>query len=111
MNVVFGLGTRLHARAHTYKIRLNGVLCNGQQLGSAVNSFFDQDKSEAMKTLSGLEAVRCDEHQFRAKIKASYHCLTSAWSEQRIRKMALLLPHTFALAVFRKAFGQLYESC
>ena len=25
----------------------------------------------AMKTLSGWEAARCDEHQFRAKIKVS----------------------------------------
>ena len=49
----------------------NGVLRNGQQLGSAVNSFFDQDKFEAMKTLGVWEAVRCDEHQFRAKIKVS----------------------------------------
>ena len=41
--------------------------------GSAVNNFFDQGNfdSEAMKTLSGWEAARCDEHQFRAKIKVS----------------------------------------
>ena len=37
----------------------------------AVNSFFDKGKFEAMKTLSGWEAARCDEHQFRAKIKVS----------------------------------------
>ena len=69
MTVVFGLGTRLRVRMRT---RLeNGVLCNGQQLGSAVNSFFDQDKFEATKTLSGCEAARCDKHQLRAKIKVS----------------------------------------
>ena len=39
--------------------------------GSAVNSFFDQGKFETMKTLSGWEAARCDEHQFRAKAKVS----------------------------------------
>ena len=38
--------------------------------GSAVNSFFDHSKFEAMKS-SGCEAARCDEHQFRAKIKVS----------------------------------------
>ena len=69
MTVVFGMGTRLHVRMRT---RLeNGVLRNGQQSGSAVNSFFDPGRFEAMKTLSGWEAARCDEHQFRAKIKAS----------------------------------------
>ena len=67
--MVFGLGTRLHVRMRT---RLeNGVLRNGQQSGCAVNSFFDQSKFEAMKTLSGWEAARCDEHQFCAKIKVS----------------------------------------
>ena len=34
-------------------------------------NFFDQGNFEAMKTLSGWEAARCDEHQFRAKIKVS----------------------------------------
>ena len=33
-----------------------------------MNNFFD---FEAMKMLSGWEAARCDEHQFRAKIKVS----------------------------------------
>ena len=42
-----------------------------QLSGSTVNNFFDQGNSEAMKTLSGWEAARCDEHQFRAKIKVS----------------------------------------
>ena len=36
-----------------------------------MNSFFDQDKFEAMKTLIGWEAARCDEHQFRAETKVS----------------------------------------
>ena len=34
-------------------------------------AFFDQGEFEAMKTLSGWEAARCDEHSFRAKIKVS----------------------------------------
>ena len=67
--MVFGLGTRLHVRMR--KRLENGVLRNGHQSGSAVNSFFDQGKFEAMKSLSGREAARCDEHQFRAKIKVS----------------------------------------
>ena len=69
MTVVIGLGTRLDLHMRT---RLeNGVLCNGQQAGSAVNSFFDHSKFETMKSLSGWEAAHCDEHQFRAKIKVS----------------------------------------
>ena len=47
----------------------NGVLRNGQQSGSAVNSCFG--KFEVMKTLSGWEAVCSDEHQFHAKVKVS----------------------------------------
>ena len=67
--MVFGLGTRLDVRMRT---RLeNGVLRNGQQSGSAVKSFFDQGKFEAMKSLSGWDAARCDEYPFRAKIKVS----------------------------------------
>ena len=34
-------------------------------------AFIDQGEFEAMKTLSGWEAARSDEHQFRAKIKVS----------------------------------------
>ena len=49
----------------------NGVLPNEQLSGSIVNNFFDQGNFEAMKTLSGWEAARCDEHQFCAKIKVS----------------------------------------
>ena len=68
MTVVFGLGTRLRVRMRTLE---NGVLRNEQLSSSAVNNFFDQGNFEAMKTLSGWEAARCDEHQFRAKIKVS----------------------------------------
>ena len=86
MTVVFGLGTRLHVRMRT---RLeNGVLRNGQQLGSAVNSFFDQGKFEAMKMLSGCEAANCDKHHFHAKIKVGTRAvfelsLFDKWSEQK----------------------------
>ena len=38
---------------------------------SVVNGFSDQGELEAMKTLSGWEAARCDEHLFCAKIKVS----------------------------------------
>ena len=73
-------------------------------------AFIDQGEFEAMKMLSGWEAARCDEHPFRAKIKVSYRCLTK-WSEQRkkerIRKMALLLPHTFVLNCLPRGFWPL----
>ena len=38
----------------------NGVLHNGQQSGSAVNSFIDQGEFDAMKTLSDHRALHCD---------------------------------------------------
>ena len=67
-----------------------------------------------MKTLRGCEAARFDEHQFRAKIKVSTSAvfessLFDKWSEQRkkkerIRKMALLLPHTFVFSCLPRGF-------
>ena len=86
MGVVFGLGTRLRVRMRT-KLE-NGVLRNEQPSGCAVNNFLDQGNFEAMKTLSGWEAARCDEHHFRAKIKVSTWAvlelsLFEKWSEQR----------------------------
>ena len=81
MTVVFGLGTRLHVRMRT---RLeNGVLRNGQQSGSAVNSFFDLGKLEAVKTLSGWEACTVMSIGFVLKSRwilepfSSYRCFTS----------------------------------
>ena len=65
-DVLFGLGMRLHVCMRT-KLE-NGVLCNGQQLGSAVNSFVNQGEFEAIKTLSGRRALRCDKHQFHAQL-------------------------------------------
>ena len=69
MTVVFGLGTRLHVRMRT--TFENGVLRNGQQPASAVNSFIDLDEFAAMKTLSGRIAPRCDKHQFCDKMMVS----------------------------------------
>ena len=67
--MVIGLGMRLNVHMRT---RLeNGVLRNRQRPGSAMNSFFDHSKFEAMKSLSGWEAACCNEHQFHAKIKVS----------------------------------------
>ena len=40
-------------------------------------TFIDQGEFEAMKSLSGWEAARSDEHQFRAKIKVSTDSLIS----------------------------------
>ena len=67
--VVFGLGTRLDVRMRT-RLKMASFACrNGQQPGSAGNSFFDYSEFEAMKSLSGWVTARCDEHQFLAKIK------------------------------------------
>ena len=52
----------------TYK---NGIMRNGQQQGSAVNSSINQGESRAMKTLSGRIALRCDKHQFCDKMTVS----------------------------------------
>ena len=50
---------------------INGVLCNGQQPGSAVNSSINQGEFGAMKTLSGRIAPCCDKHQFCDKMTVS----------------------------------------
>ena len=47
MTLVFSLGTRLRVRMRT--TFENGVLRNGQQPGSAVNSFIDLGEFGAMK--------------------------------------------------------------
>ena len=69
MTVVLGLGTRLRVRMRT--TFENGVLRNGQQSGSAVNSSIDQGEFRAMKTLSGRTAPRCDKYQFYDKMTVS----------------------------------------
>ena len=77
-------------------------------------AFVDQGEFKAMKTLSGWEAARCNEYQFRAKFKVGASVvfdlsLFDKWSEQRrIRKMALnLLPHTFAFSCLPRSFRPL----
>ena len=88
----------------------NGVLRNGQQPGSAGNSFFDYSEFEAMKSLSGWVAARCDEHQFHAKIKVSTWAVfelslfEQSRNEERIWKMAILLTHTFAFSCLLRGF-------
>ena len=66
ITMVLGFGTRLcvHMRT-TFE---NGVLHNGQQPGSAVNSFIDQGEFGATNTLNGRIALRCDKHQFCDKM-------------------------------------------
>ena len=70
MTVVLGLGTRLRVRMRT--TFENGVLRNGQQLGSAVNSCIDQGEFRAMKMLSVCIAPRCDKDQLYDKIYDEY---------------------------------------
>ena len=59
-------------------------------------AFVDQGEFEAIKTLSGWEAARCDEHPFRAKIKVSASFLPSfaSW----VDSACLLLLATWASA-------------
>ena len=69
MTVVFGLGTRLRVRMRiTFE---NGVLRNGQQPSSAVNSFIDLGEFGTMKALSDRIALSCDKHQFCDKMTVS----------------------------------------
>ena len=78
MTVIIGLGMRLDMRMRT---RLeNAILHNGQQLGSAENSFVDHSKFEGTKLLSGWEAVHSDKDRFHAKIKALFLSYTFAFS-------------------------------
>ena len=68
MGMVFGLGMRLCLRMRT-KLE-NGVLHNGQQ-PQTVMAFIHQGEFEAIKTLSGRQAPRCDKDQIRAKMTVS----------------------------------------
>ena len=58
--MMFGLETRLCVLMHTKPE--NVVLCNGEQLGGAINSFVNQCEFEAIKKLSGRKAPCCDKH-------------------------------------------------
>ena len=77
-------------------------------------AFIDQGEFEAMKSLSGWEAARSDEHQFRAKIKVSTLAvfelsLLDKWSEQRKNNKTTknLLSHTFAFSCLPRGFWPL----
>ena len=79
-------------------------------------TFIDQGEFEAMKTLSGCRAPRCDKHQFRAKMTVSTQtfCEISLLNivvvtkkerkKERIRKMTLSLLHTFAFSCLPCSF-------
>ena len=69
MTIVFGLEMRHHVRMHA-KLE-NGVLRNGQQPGSAVNSCIDLGEFQAIKTLNGCRSLRCDKNQFCDKVRVS----------------------------------------
>ena len=120
MTVVFGLGTRLRVRMRT--IFENGVLRNGQQPGSAVNSFIDLGEFVAMKTLSGRIAPRCDKHQFCDKMTVSTWTVfklslfeQSGRNEERRKKedekWHFCNRTLLRLIIFSVAFGHLYGSC
>ena len=70
-------------------------------------AFINQGEFEAMKTLSGWEAVRSDEHQFCAKIKVSTLAvfelsLLDKWSNEKWH--FCLLSHTFAFSCLLRGF-------
>ena len=65
MSMVFGLGMRLCVHMRT-KLE-NSVLHNGQQ----PECYEWQDEFEAIKTLSGHRAARCDKDQYCAKMTVS----------------------------------------
>ena len=69
MTIVFGLGTKLcMCMCTTFE---NGILRNGQQPGSAVNSFIDQGEFVAMKTPISCRALCYDKHQLCDKVTVS----------------------------------------
>ena len=63
-------------------------------------AFVDQGEFEAMKTLSGRRAPRCDKHQFRAKMRdiVVEHSGLNKKERKKNTKNGTLLPHTFAFS-------------
>ena len=102
--------------AHAYNI---WKWCNGQQLGSAVNSSIDQGEFRAMKTLSDPIAPSCDQYQFCDRMTVSTWTIFKisllnivVWRRKEEWEKWHFCYHTLLrLAVFRVAFGHLYESC
>ena len=85
----------------------NGVLRNGQQPGSAVNSIIDLGKLEAVKTPSGRRAPRFDKHiQFRAEMAVNTQTVfeISLLNIVILTRKYLSLPHTFSFSCFQRGF-------
>ena len=81
-------------------------------------AFVDQGEFEAMKNWVVVELHAVISISFVLKWRWVLKSLPDIIVEpnglnkkERIRKMALLLPHTLRLAVVRVAFDHLYESC
>ena len=76
-------------------------------------AFIDQGEVEAMKMPSGRKALHCDKDQFRAKMAMSLNHLrdivehSGRKKKERIREMALLLPHTFVFSCLPCGFWPL----
>ena len=75
--------------------------------------FIDQDGFEATKTLSGRRAPCCNKHQFHAKITvitqtvfeiSLLKIVVLTRKKERIQKMTLSLPHTFAFSCLPQSF-------
>ena len=102
ITVVIGLGTKLDVRMRT---RLeNGVLRNGQQPGSPVNS---HSKFEAMKSLSGWKLRALTNINFVLKSRyLSRSRVIVVWQMvwTKSTKKGTSLPHTFAYSCLPHGF-------
>ena len=83
-------------------------------------AFIDQGEFEAMKTLNDRRAPRCDKDQFRAKMTVStqtvfkislLNIVVLTRKKEEYEKWHFHDRTLLRLAVFRVAFGHLYESC
>ena len=109
MLVVFSLGMRLRVHMHTYL--QNGILRNEQQPQSVVMLYW-LGWIWSYKGAEWSRALRWDKHQSKMTVSTqTVFKMNIVALVRKNTKMALSLPHTFDLAVFYEAFGQLYESC
>ena len=110
-----------HSLLKVWEATLFGIAISWQQNYKMVSFAMDRNHTEFedKKMLSSHRALRCDKHQFHAKMTVSTQTVGEisllnivVLTRKKNNKNGPFCYHTLLrLAVFRIAFGQLYESC
>ena len=109
MSVVFGLRTRLCVHMCT-KLE-NGILQNGQQPQSVVNGFYWPGLIWSYKVAEWLGSCASINFVLKSRWVLSFNKCSEQERKKERGKWHFCYCTLLRLAVFRVAFGHLYESC